>query len=106
MWKSMIPLKIKIWLWLIWHNAIATKNSLIRRNWTGDPLCQFCREQESISHLFFGCVAAKLVWSTVANAINSPTRPGSFFQFFWWFPKFVPASRNTQIVVSVGMFGN
>lgn len=25
LWKAKLPLKIKIWLWLIWHNAIATK---------------------------------------------------------------------------------
>jgi hypothetical protein len=25
MWKAKIPLKIKIWLWLIWHNAIARR---------------------------------------------------------------------------------
>ncbi|PNT70202.1 hypothetical protein BRADI_2g07627v3, partial [Brachypodium distachyon] len=33
LWKAKLPLKIKIWLWLIWHNAIATKDNMIRRNW-------------------------------------------------------------------------
>jgi hypothetical protein len=99
LWKSRIPLKIKIWLWLIWHNAIATKDNLIKRNWAGNLLCQFCTEHETISHLFFGCLAAKFVWSSAATAINSPTHPGSFSQFFWWFPKFVTASRNTQIAL-------
>jgi hypothetical protein len=28
LWKAKIPLKIKIWLWLIWHNAIATKDNI------------------------------------------------------------------------------
>jgi hypothetical protein len=97
LWKSKIPLKIKIWLWLIWHNAIATKDNLLNRNWSGAPHCQFCNGLESINHLFFGCSAAKFVWSVVATAVNSPTRPGSFSQFFWWFPQFAPASRNTQI---------
>jgi hypothetical protein len=97
LWKSRIPLKIKIWLWLIWHNAIATKDNLLKRNWSGDPVCQFCNEHESIIHLFFGCSAAKFVWSAVAIAIKAPTRPGSFSQFFWWFPQFSHASRNTQI---------
>jgi hypothetical protein len=32
LWKSKIPLKIKTWLWLIWHNAIATKDKLLERN--------------------------------------------------------------------------
>jgi hypothetical protein len=97
LWKSKIPLKIKIWLWLIWHNAIATKDNLLKRNWSGNPSCQFCNEQETISHLFFGCSAAKFVWSAVATTVKSPTRPGSFSQFFWWFPQFASVSRNTQI---------
>jgi hypothetical protein len=86
LWKSKIPLKIKVWLWLIWHNAIATKDNLLKRNWSGDSICQFCNEQETTNHLFFGCSAAKFVWSAVATAINSPTRPGSFSHFFGGFP--------------------
>jgi hypothetical protein len=82
---------------LIWHNAIATKDNLLKRNWSGDSIYQFCNEQETINHLFFGCSAAKFVWSAVATVINSPTRSGSFSQFFWWFPQFIPASRNNQI---------
>jgi hypothetical protein len=97
LWKSKIPLKIKIWLWLIWHNAIASKDNLLRRNWNGDASCQFCSQNESISHMFFTCVAAKYVWSTVAKAVGATDRPGSFTQFFWWFPNLVPASRNVQI---------
>jgi hypothetical protein len=26
--KRKIPLKIKVWLWLIWHNAIASKENI------------------------------------------------------------------------------
>jgi hypothetical protein len=82
LWKRKLPLKIKVWLWLIWHNAIATKENLIKRNWSGNVLCRFCNDRETISHLFFGCVAAKFVWSAVATVINSPTCPGRFSQFF------------------------
>jgi hypothetical protein len=53
LWKSKIPLKIKIWLWMIWHNAIATKDNLLKRNWQGGASCQFCNDVESIHHLFF-----------------------------------------------------
>jgi hypothetical protein len=35
LWKSRKPLKIKIWFWLIWHNAIATKDNMKRRKWVG-----------------------------------------------------------------------
>jgi hypothetical protein len=97
LWKSKISLKIKIWLWLIWHNAIATKDNLLKRNWTGDPLCQFCSTHETIPHFFFSCPAAQYVWSLVGMVVGAPTRPGSFAQFFWWTPQFSHTSHNVQI---------
>jgi hypothetical protein len=78
LWKAKIPLKIKVWLWLISHNAIATKDTMLERGWTGNPFCQFCRQKESIFHLFFSCPAAKFVWSCVAKSIGANTRPGNF----------------------------
>jgi hypothetical protein len=96
--KAKIPLKIKVWLWLIWHNAIATKDTMTERGWTGNPFCQFCKQKETILHLFFSCPAAKYVWSCVAKAIDAFTMPENFSQFFWWFPRHVPASRNVQIL--------
>jgi hypothetical protein len=78
LWKIKIPLKIKIRLWLIWHNAIATKDNLLKRKWTGDPFCLFCSTHESILHLFFSCPAAQYVWSVVGMVVGATTRTGSF----------------------------
>jgi hypothetical protein len=39
LWKSKIPLKIKVWLWLIWHNAITTKDIMSERGWVGNSKC-------------------------------------------------------------------
>jgi hypothetical protein len=86
LWKAKIPLKIKIWLWLIWHNAIATKDTMSARGWTGNTRYQFCEQNEAMHHLFFTCVAAKFVWNCVARSIGAPSRLGNFSQFFWWFP--------------------
>jgi hypothetical protein len=33
----------------------------------------------------------------VGKLIGAQSRPGSFKQFFWWFPQFLPTSKNTQI---------
>ena len=51
-WWTKLPLKIKIWLWLIEQNAILTKDNLARRNWSGDLDCLFFNSNESIAHLF------------------------------------------------------
>jgi hypothetical protein len=40
LWKARITLKIKIWLWLIWHNAIATKDNMKKIKWVGSFICQ------------------------------------------------------------------
>jgi hypothetical protein len=53
LWKSKLPLKIKIWLWLIWHNAIATKDNMKKRKWIGSYVCRFYPFDETINHIFF-----------------------------------------------------
>jgi len=97
LWKAKIPLKIKIWFWLIWHNAIPSKDNMKRRKWNGDTLCRFCDQEESIGHLFFSCPAAKYVWSVVARSVGANTRSGSFSQYFQWIIRFLAMSRNIQI---------
>jgi hypothetical protein len=82
----------------MWLNAIATKDIMSERGWVGNSKCQFCDQSETVHHLFFPYPAARFVWSCVAKSIGAQNRPGNFSQFFWWFPFFVPASRNVQIL--------
>jgi hypothetical protein len=60
-WKAQIPLKIKVFMWLITQNAILTKDNMIKRNWQGDRHCRFCDKEENLVHLFFDCPLAKYV---------------------------------------------
>lgn len=46
LWKAKIPHKIKVWLWLIWHNAIATKDNMLKRKWSGDTTCRFAQSSK------------------------------------------------------------
>ena len=82
LWKAKIPLKIKIWLWLIWHNVIATKDNMKKRNWVGDTTCSFCPANETISHLFFECPTAVYMWSVVGASLGAHTRPVCFTHYF------------------------
>jgi hypothetical protein len=70
LWKSRIPLKIKIWLWLIWQNAIATKDNMKKRKWVGSFDCHFCPDDETINHLFFTCPMAAYIWSTISTVLD------------------------------------
>jgi hypothetical protein len=98
LWKAKIPLKIKIWLWLIWHNAIATKDNTKKRNWVGSFICQFCPHDESITHLFFTCPMAAYMWSTISTVLGVFTRPSCFTQYFRWIAKILPVGSNLHIV--------
>jgi hypothetical protein len=80
LWKEKIPLKIKVWLWLIWHNTIASKDNMSKRGWTRNKKCQFV--EETILHMFFTCLAAKFIWSCVAKLIGAPNHPTSFPNYY------------------------
>lgn len=75
-WKSKVPPKIKIFIWLMTNDAILTKDNRIRRKWVGDPKCHFCDQTETVDHLFFTCHIAKVIWGVIAiilGATNIPT---------------------------------
>jgi hypothetical protein len=64
-WKVKIPLKIKIFLWQLFQNAIL--DNLKKRNLVGSPLCSFCYQKETMRHLFFECSNAKVVWGNLGE---------------------------------------
>jgi len=97
-WKAKLPLKIKIWLWLIEHNAILTKDNLAKKNWSGDIHCLFCNEVETIDHLFFVCVSSKYTWSLVASVLGASHRPISFGQFWQWASVLLPNRKHFHII--------
>lgn len=61
-WALPIPPKISIFLWLLLHNRILTKNNLSRRGWSGDMKCHFCPDMEDTNHLFLNYQQAKKIW--------------------------------------------
>jgi hypothetical protein len=82
-WKSKIPLKIKVWQWLIWHNAIPRKDNMLKRNWTKTLFVNSAMIlNRSYTSSLHACPATKYVWSVVGLAIGARTRPGSFAQYF------------------------
>jgi hypothetical protein len=87
-WKAKIPPTFQIWLWLIWHNAIATKDNMKKTSWQGEFNCRFCDEPETIHHLIFTCSVAKYMWSIVSKILGAYNRPENFLQYFTWIARF------------------
>ena len=94
LWRAKLPLKIKIFMWLVEKNSILTRDNLTRRGWHGDKRCNFCLENESVNHLFFDCSMARYVWSLVAYVVGTDCRPCSFDQFWLWAKQFFSLSEN------------
>jgi len=47
-WKVKLPLKIKIFMWLVIQNSILNKDNLGKRKWKGNKSCAFCSENGSV----------------------------------------------------------
>jgi hypothetical protein len=80
-WKAKIPLKIRVFMWLVSQNAILTKDNLTKRKWKGNTSGAFCTEKEDEQHLFFGCLSAKYVWRLLAYTLGFDCRLGSLDQY-------------------------
>jgi hypothetical protein len=64
-------LKIKIFLWQLFQNAILTRDNLKKRKWGGSPLCSFCQQEETMTHLFFECSNAKVIWGNLGGIFGN-----------------------------------
>jgi len=98
LWKAKIPLKIKVFMWLVKSNAILTKDNLSKKGWQGDQTCSFCSTPETIEHLFFGCAMARYCWSLVSIVIGADCRPSSFSQIWVWAAKYMPHHKKIFMV--------
>jgi hypothetical protein len=49
------------------HGKLATKDRLCKFGVTTDGKCCFCRKDESLNHLFFGCSSLKIIWHKVLS---------------------------------------
>jgi hypothetical protein len=52
------------------YNKLATVDNSNRKGCKKDTHCCYCGENESISHLFFECVVAKVIWSYISDLIG------------------------------------
>jgi hypothetical protein len=74
-------LKIKVFIWLLYIEAILTKDNLVKRNWHGNVKCCFCDSNETTQHLFFDFALAKFIWR-VMNITFGLSTPINIRQVF------------------------
>jgi hypothetical protein len=69
-WGIVVPPKIHLFLWLLAYNKLATVNNLNKKGLKKNTQCCLCGENESISHMFFECVVAKVTWEYVRELLG------------------------------------
>ena len=92
-WKAKLPLKIKVFLWQLFQDAILTRDNMRKRKWLGRPVCSFCNNIETVGHLFFTCASVKVVWGVLGACLQTNTCPRNVWQSLVWFYKFLPNDR-------------
>jgi hypothetical protein len=98
LWKSKLPQKIKIFIWLVVRNKILTKDNLKKRNWKGSQDCCFCGCDETIDHLFFYCPISRYVWRVIQVALNLEVIPKNIIELCdGWLSK--PKDKITNLLL-------
>ena len=86
-WRSWLPLRVKIFLWLAFRRRHWTAD---RRRWHGleaRELCWLCEpEPETCDHLIFRCRFARVVWRLVLNkaGLQLPSNEDCSCLLEWW----------------------
>jgi hypothetical protein len=69
LWKTRVPLKIKIFLCQVIHDKIQSAEQL-KKEWYGPIERKLCGSHETTPHIFFECVMAKFCWCAVREVMN------------------------------------
>ncbi|XP_058734014.1 uncharacterized protein LOC131605705 [Vicia villosa] len=68
-WKMNIPLKIRVFAWVMFISKLPSKDLLARRGMSNNSFnlnCVLCEShEESLNHLFFLCQTSKAVWEKI-----------------------------------------
>jgi len=62
-WKSPVPLKVKIFFWMAMHDRIQCGVRLKKKKWSGPEKYFVCDQFETSDHILFQCPLAIFLWT-------------------------------------------
>jgi hypothetical protein len=96
-----MPLKIKVFLLLLYRETILTKDNLVKRNWHGNEMRSFCSNVEIIQRLIFDCALAKFIWRVV-YLVSRLAPPNNIRQMFGVWVHSMNSSNRQIFLVGIG----
>ena len=82
MWKTRIPMKLKVFLWLVLEERLQSASQLKKMGWKGNLNCVLCNKPEDTNHILFSCPMARFVWICIKEALGWERIPNSINEFF------------------------
>lgn len=70
LWKSKLPQKLNVFMWLAIQNRIETGVNLKKGSGRGKEKCCLCDVAEDMDHIFIKCKIAKVFWECVKEALG------------------------------------
>ncbi|KAK4480063.1 hypothetical protein RD792_013120 [Penstemon davidsonii] len=71
-WKLGCHLRLKFFLWLIYHKSLTTNALRFDRHFAPNDLCPRCStNREDLFHIFYNCPKAKMIWDVVISPSDS-----------------------------------
>jgi hypothetical protein len=71
LWHWQLPLKIKLFIWLMLEQNILTWENLSKRGFVGPSKCVLCGlKEETVKHLFVECKFTKDIWFYLQKELN------------------------------------
>ena len=105
LWNLKLPLRIKVFCWILIKDRILTKENLKKKGWKKVEMCEFCDDHETTEHLFFSCPLAKYMCTVSSIALGINHAPKIFLDLYdRWFSGFVGKDRTAIILGAVAIF--
>lgn len=79
--RCKIPLKVRIFLWQMYHGRLPTSTLLKRWGWKGNHHCSLRGSTETIDHIFFTCLLAIFLWCCIRDGLGWEGFPTSTTDF-------------------------
>ena len=105
LWSLKLPLRIKVFCWILIKDKILTKENLKKRGWKKVEMCEFCDSHETTEHLFFSCPLAKYIWTIASVALGINQVPKDFPDLYAkWFSAYDGKDRIAMMLGAVAIF--
>lgn len=103
-WKCKVPLKVRVFMWQLFHDKSQNATALKRRRWKGSPLCCVCGKPETCDHIFFECIFAQYIWCCIRDAFDLGEFPISRQEFVTeWLPRRLKVPQKLALIFFAGL---